>query len=127
LASNGVLARLRHAMMTVSHNALLIRARFSTDCNAPRSARDGFGQSDEVFGITGDGIEAPRFPFGLGLLDALAARGDEVPPDVARPAHGLAANQYQAGGQRAGIVQHHRLARPKPQQLTGVEALAGDD
>src|SRR5262245_65989496 len=55
--------------------------------------RASLRQGNELLIVAGDGIEAGELPVGLGLLDALLARGDEVPPDVARPVHRWAAGQ----------------------------------
>src|SRR5213078_3732660 len=56
------------------------------------------------------------FPVGLGLLDALAAARDEVPPHVARAIERRAAEQQQPrrllrrDHQRAGSAEHVELA-----------------
>ena len=65
-------------------------------------------------------VEAARLPVGLGLLDALLARGDEVPPDVARAVHGGAADEHDARVAR----RRHRdgVAGPQDQQLTGARS-----
>ena len=43
-------------------------------------------------GVAGNEFKAAGFPIGLGCFDAVLARGDEIPPDVARPIHGGAAD-----------------------------------
>jgi hypothetical protein len=53
-----------------------------------------FRQRDEL-ALARHRVEAARFPIRLGLLDALLARGDEVPPDVARAIHGGPADHRQ--------------------------------
>ena len=54
-------------------------------------------QRDELALVAGHGVEAAGLPVGLGLLDAVLARGDEIPPDVARAVHRGAADQHDAG------------------------------
>jgi|SRR3954452_9410890 len=60
---------------------------------------------------------APGPPVGLDLLDALRAVGDEVPPDAARPVHGLASQQRQTGP--LGRDRRDRVARPEHEALAG--------
>ena len=48
-------------------------------------------------GITRDGVKATSLPFGLGLFDPLRLRRYEVPPDMARPVHRLAASENTRG------------------------------
>src|SRR5690349_8985916 len=54
-----------------------------------------FGQRDEFCFVAWDGVEPPLRPFLLGRLDPLEARGDEVPPDVARALHRRATEQHE--------------------------------
>src|SRR5690606_10900076 len=69
-------------------------------------------------------VEAAPLPVLLGFLDLLLRRGDEVPPDVARAVHRLAAEQQEAGIRAGG--DRYRVARLEHQQLTRAEAVAGD-
>src|SRR5260370_33777262 len=56
-----------------------------------------FRQRNEL-ALLRDRSEAPLLPILLGRLDALAARGDEIPPDVARALQRGAAEVHEAGG-----------------------------
>src|SRR4030088_852710 len=62
--------------------------------HACRARQRLFRQWDEL-ALARHRVEAARFPIRLGLLDALLARGDEVPPDVARAIHGGPADHRQ--------------------------------
>src|SRR5262249_60996465 len=81
--------------------AVPVLQRITACCAAPgtrrtiRAARRSFRQRDELGVVAGHGVEAGELPVGLGLIDALLARGDEIPPDVARTVHGGAAEQHQ--------------------------------
>src|SRR5690606_4728630 len=66
------------------------------------------GQRDIVLAITGNEREFAVLPFLLGLVDPVARRTDEIPPEVARGRERLAAEQHHAGV--AGRAQRHRLA-----------------
>src|SRR3984957_12970638 len=54
-------------------------------------------QRNEFRGVARHDIEAAGFPVGLGGFDAFLARGDEIPPDVARAVHGGAADHDEVG------------------------------
>src|ERR1700687_72510 len=54
-------------------------------------------QWNELGGIARHDIETPGLPVRLGGFDAFLARGDEIPPDVARPIHGGAADHDEVG------------------------------
>src|SRR5439155_4181106 len=88
-------------------------------------------QRDEFTFVARDDVEAASLPLGFGLLYALFARGDEIPPDMARPVHRGAAEENDARCRRRG--RRHFIARPNHQQLARGEAvarnvdLAGDD
>src|ERR1700712_3146195 len=55
-------------------------------------------QGDELRLVAGYLAEASGLPVGLGLLDPLAAGGDEVPEQVPRPVHSAAAQQQHPRG-----------------------------
>src|SRR5580658_1416348 len=80
-------------------------------------------QRDEL-GFARHRLEPTGFPIGLGLLDALLARGDEVPPDVARTIHGGAADHRDPRGHR----RRHgdAVAWLENEQAAGFEPVGGD-
>jgi len=53
-------------------------------------------QGDEFARVARHGGKATSFPIGLGGVDAVLGRGDEIPPDMPRPIHRLAAEQHEA-------------------------------
>src|SRR5215471_18064733 len=53
-----------------------------------------FRQRNE-FGLVRHRRESTRLPILFRLLDAFFARGDEIPPDVARPLQGGAAEEHE--------------------------------
>src|SRR5438067_1794272 len=81
-------------------------------------------QRNELALVARHDVEAALLPFGLGLLDALLARGDEIPPDVTRPVHRGAADEDDA---RVGRSRDREtVARAEDQELAGREAVTGD-
>src|SRR5262249_41229761 len=86
--------------------------------------RASLGQWNELLIVARHGIEAGELPIGLGLLDALLARGDEVPPDVARPVHRCAAEQHEA--RIADRGDRDAIAGAEQQQPAWREPVAGD-
>src|SRR5712691_1195598 len=68
--------------------------------------------------------EAAGFPIGLGLFDALLARGDEVPPDMARAVRRGAAedNDARVAQRRDGDA----VARLEDKQSPFGETVAGN-
>ena len=69
-------------------------------------------------------VEPPLLPGALRLLDPLLAAGDEVPPEVARAIHGLAADQQEAG--LASRLDGQAVAGAEDEHPAGLEGLAGD-
>ena len=89
-----------------------------------RSRPTSLRQRNELLVVSGDGIEAPGLPVGLGLFDPLGPRGDEVPPDVPRPVHRGAAEENDT---RVGHGGHRNaVTRTQDQQPTGAEPVAGN-
>src|SRR5262249_57179051 len=102
-------------------------AEASQPADAARSVNQSersLRQRDELLVVTGDGAEAGELPVRLGLLDALLARRDEVPPDVAWSVHGRAAQQHEP--RIAYRRQRDAVARTKHEQAAGREPIAGD-
>src|SRR3974390_3743922 len=81
-------------------------------------------QRDEFNLVAWHLAEVASFPFRLSLLDAFLARGDEVPPDVARAIHRRAAEDDEM---RVGRGADRRpVSRLEHHQLSGCELVAGD-
>src|SRR5882762_11075407 len=88
-----------------------------------RARRRLFRQRNEL-ALARHGVEAARFPIRLGLLDALLARGDEVPPDVAWAVHGGPANHRQP--RRRECRYGDAVAGLEDEEAAGLEAVARD-
>src|ERR1700680_1741973 len=82
-----------------------------------------FRQRNEL-GFTGNRRESSRLPIFLGLLDALPARGHEIPPDIAWAFQCRAAEEHQP----RGAYRSHRDAftPAEHQKPRAFERLAGD-
>src|SRR5262249_37589101 len=90
----------------------------SPGANSPGSqyaVGSGLGQWDE-FAVASHHGESPRLPIGLGLFDTVLPRRDEIPPYIARPVHGGAADQHHVrigrGTDRDAVpgAEHEQLA-----------------
>src|SRR5262249_60839954 len=88
-------------------------------CWSSRWLTPSLRQRDELLVVTGHGVEAGGLPVRFGLLDALLARRDEVPPDVARPVHGRAAEEHEP--RIAYRRQRDAVAGTKHEQAAGRE------
>src|SRR5262249_56986819 len=98
-------------------------AEASQPADAARSVNQSersLRQRDELLVVTRDGVEAGELPVRLGLLNALLARRDEVPPDVAGAGPCPAAPPhrpripYPPQPQAGARAQHPPTARPGP-------------
>src|SRR5258708_58129 len=73
-------------------------------------------QWDELDLVARHLLEVSGGPFGLGLFDAVFARGDEIPPDVPRAIERLAAEQrdvrigYRANGDVVARLEHQQTS-----------------
>src|SRR3954463_1102741 len=74
------------------------------------------GQRDEL-GIVRHGVEPALAPIFLGLRDPFGPRGDEVPPEMTRPVHRLAAEHHEPGRLRRANADP--VAGAEDQQLPG--------
>src|SRR5690606_32040717 len=81
-------------------------------------------QWNELDLVAGDLAKHAFFPLLLGLLDALAPRGDKVPPDMARAVERGAADNGDAA--RADGLDGDPVAGAENQHLAGLETIAGD-
>src|SRR6185312_4681171 len=82
-----------------------------------------FRQRDEL-AVADHRDEPAGLPIGLGRLDPLRRARDEIPPDMARPIHGRAAEQHEPGTLSGG--QDDVDAGTEDQQLAGRMRLAGE-
>jgi hypothetical protein len=79
---------------------------------------------DELDFVARHLVEMAGFPVRLGLLDALLARGNEIPPDVTRPIHRRAAEDDEMGVGHGG--NRHGVAGLEDEQASGFELVAGN-
>src|SRR5699024_8447117 len=98
----------------------------SRHASVTRRFADRVRQRHEFFDLARYAVEAAGFPFRLGLFDAVAARGDEVPPDVARAVHGCAADEHAACRQGAVVGDGDRVSRAQHDEAAGGEAVLVD-
>src|ERR1700730_1966219 len=91
-ACAGIAPMIRRPVLSSAMTACGIRVHEPVGVALPSLLR----QRDEL-GFTGYRAEPAGLPFLLGLLDPLAARGHEIPPDIARSFHRGAAEQHQSG------------------------------
>src|SRR5215471_14328272 len=81
-------------------------------------------KGDELDFVPRHLAEMTGFPVRFGLLDALLAGRNEIPPDMARPIHRRAAEDDEMGVGRGG--NRHGVARLEDQKAAGLEFVAGD-
>src|SRR5713101_8070166 len=81
-----------------------------------------FGQGNELLIVAWDEREAPFCPVVARLGDALARRGDEVPPDVARSIHRRSAGEH--GPRATGRAQGRGVTGSQHDEMPGHERLA---
>src|SRR5208337_2500014 len=92
----------------------------------PRSGRRAlFRKWNELVVVPGHLGKTSSLPISLGLLNAVARGGDEVPEDIARTVHSRAAEQQQARALGAR-TQHRGAARMEHQHAARREMVAGD-
>src|SRR5256885_16931878 len=97
-------------------------SRNADDALSPCCIRTILRQRDELELIARHAGEFAFTPFVLGLLDALLARGNEIPPDMTRTVERCATDHRDAARLRRG--QRDLIGRAKNEKLTGRELFA---